>query len=172
MEFVVPVLRELPTTDAAYLRSGTRFFSLQNALIELVLNSIEADATEIHTSVNWTNQSFSVSDNGFGIRREDFCKFGSVNCCGKETRVRNWRFRGQSVKAIGQLGRVKIVSRPRGEYETWSKVIVDGKVVQSGLELPPRAHHGTSISVDGFLRKYPVRQKRALQVKYVKRRSL
>lgn len=168
MSETIPVLHKLPLEETNLIQSAARFFSINHAMTEVLNNALEAKASEIDVSCNWKTQSFSISDNGHGIRREDFSKVGVVECCGKISSVGKWTLRGQSLKLIGVLGWLMILSRSHNQSETWSKEVNEGKVIRSGLQLASRDQPGTTIIVKEFLSKLPVRQKRTLQIRFDK----
>jgi DNA mismatch repair protein MLH3 len=60
----------LPEPTRSKLRSTTILTSLPQVVIELVQNSLDANATAIEVGINVDDWSCWVKDNGVGINRE------------------------------------------------------------------------------------------------------
>lgn len=71
-------IRPLPDEAIEKLRSSVTITSLNDTVINLVKNSLDAAATRLTLSVDYTRGSCSVEDDGHGIEPEEFLESGSL----------------------------------------------------------------------------------------------
>ena len=77
-------IRPLPSDVAAQIKSSTSIVSLSYAVLGLIKNSLDAEATEIVVNVNFGRGACSIEDDGIGIMPADFAATGGL---GKPHRV-------------------------------------------------------------------------------------
>ncbi|XP_063041582.1 DNA mismatch repair protein Mlh3 [Engraulis encrasicolus] len=150
-----------------HLRSGIAICSLQQCVEELVLNSIDAEATCIAVKVDVEACKLLVLDNGVGIDRQDFDRIGnrySTSKCSSLKDLENltyYGFRGEAVASIASLSdAVEITSRTKCSRKTYRKVFDNGQskgVFEAETERPSV---GTTVTVSNLFRNMPVRKKR------------
>ena len=78
-----PPIVKLSERALSRLRSGIAVTSLPQAIEELVANSLDADARTITVSVHLAALSFTVADDGTGVRATDFPLLGTRYCSSK-----------------------------------------------------------------------------------------
>lgn len=71
-------IQRLPQHVIAQIKSSTAIVSLSDVVLGLLKNSLDAGATKIHISVDFTRGSCTVDDNGTGIVPSDFAESGSL----------------------------------------------------------------------------------------------
>ena len=71
-------IQRLPQDVIAQLKSSTAIVSLSDAVLGLLKNSLDARATKIPISVDFTRGSCTVDDNGTGIAPFDFAEPGGL----------------------------------------------------------------------------------------------
>lgn len=111
------VIYKLVEHDTKVLRSGQIITDLSSLVKELVENSLDADATVIHITIDAIGR-ISVKDNGIGIARSDIASLSQPHHTSKLRRfaylqnVRSYGFRGEALSAIASLSRsVRITTR-------------------------------------------------------------
>lgn len=159
------------TVDAALLRElGERLVGKPHvALAELVKNSYDADATEVH--ITFDDSSITVSDNGDGMSRNDFIDYwlriGTTHKQEKMETARNRMVTGS--KGIGRLAvqflgdGLELVSRKLDEATfkanvDWDRARKSGELIRAGADIFPAANiyfassysYGTSVKITGL----------------------
>ena len=136
------------------VRALSVLHSISHAVEICVLNSIEAGAREIHVEVDVGNCSFSVSDDGCGVRQQDLALLGAWNATSKGE-----GFRGEGLAAICNTAVVEVRSRAQGCFETHSCLVRGGEALQLRLAQEQRPRSGTTVTVKDMFYNRPVIRK-------------
>ncbi|XP_031134550.1 DNA mismatch repair protein Mlh3 isoform X1 [Sander lucioperca] len=149
------------------LRSGVAIPSLQQCLEELILNSIDAEATCVGVRMDMEAFKVQVIDNGTGINAEDMeCvgnRYHTSKCSSVEDldNLRWYGFRGEALASLVSLATlVEISSRTRSSVKTHVKIFKDGKGMDVFEADTARPSAGTTVVICNFLHNMPVRRKR------------
>ncbi|KAH0832798.1 hypothetical protein AYO21_00302 [Fonsecaea monophora] len=163
-------IQALPENTTRLLGSSLALTDARSVVKELVDNALDARATAISVEIsNNTLDVIQVKDNGTGIGIQDrqlLCKRG---CTSKITSMEDLEslggsslgFRGEALASIVELSQaVVITTRVDGEV-----VGTSIKYAASGMLSSSSASHpvGTTIRVQDFLSKLPVRKQTALK---------
>jgi len=132
------------------------------AVKELIENSLDADATDIKVEVKDGGKNLiKVSDNGFGMTREDARLAVTRHATSKLQRIEDldslasFGFRGEALAAIAAVSRL-LVETNTSEAEPGTKLEVEGGDVRSVSEV---AHPvGTSVSARMLFYNLPARR--------------
>lgn len=71
-------IRPLPEDVAAQIKSSTAIPSLENAVIELFKNSLDAGSRRIDIAVDFARGACAVEDDGLGISPGEFLDSGGL----------------------------------------------------------------------------------------------
>lgn len=71
-------IRPLPDEAIQQLKSSVAITSLNDAVIGLAKNSLDASATRINISVDYSRGNCSVEDDGHGIQPNEFLEGGAL----------------------------------------------------------------------------------------------
>ena len=113
-------IRVLNTADSSQLRSAQACTSVAHALEELVLNALDAQATEVHAVLDVPGFSMTVRDNGTGMSVNELALVGDCHATSKLTSVEDLQelvsfgYRGQALAALAAASLLEIVSRRPG----------------------------------------------------------
>ncbi|XP_063932355.1 DNA mismatch repair protein Mlh3-like isoform X2 [Zophobas morio] len=163
-------IRELDLKTASLLRSSLSICTYAQAVEEVVFNAIDAGATSISITVNFSTLSFEVSDNGFGIEEEDFSLIGERYATSKIRKLEDLKnlttlgFRGEALASLKETSTLEIISRSSNSFTTYSKIFQDGCVLFLGPSVKKRSSVGSTVRVHNFLHSLPVRQKRLVEL--------
>ncbi|KXZ54813.1 hypothetical protein GPECTOR_4g884 [Gonium pectorale] len=164
-------VRQLPQQLVERIRTGLTLDSLPQAVVEVLANSLDAHAQNIVIRLGAPTLSFTVEDDGHGVRAEDLDVLGSRYSTSKLRGVTDLAggiqtlgFRGEAVASlITNAAEVCITTRGRGSFETLTKTTRSGG---SNVAFAPSTthlkHSGTIISVKQFLFNQPVRSRQLL----------
>ncbi|XP_068436849.1 DNA mismatch repair protein Mlh3 isoform X2 [Clinocottus analis] len=161
------MIKCLPEEVQGKLRSGVAIPSLQQCIEELILNSIDAEATCVGVRVDMEAFKVQVVDNGAGIKAEDMeCvgnRYHTSKCSTVEDldNLRWYGFRGEALASVISLATlVEISTRTRLSVKTHVKIFKDGKGVDVFEAETARPSSGTTVVICNFLHNMPVRRKR------------
>ncbi|CAM1320345.1 MLH3 (predicted) [Pycnogonum litorale] len=159
-------IKFLPDSVRTKLRSGVAITSVGQCVEELVLNSIDADATCIAIRIDTSSYKIQVVDNGHGITYGGLKLIGERYATSKGIRSdfseapKYHGYRGEAIASIRHISGVVVVeSRSTNEGETYRKYFTHGvirKIVRSSESRPSR---GTTITILDFLYNLPIRRK-------------
>lgn len=79
-------IEPLSAKDIAQIKSSIAITSLQDVVLGLLCNSLDADATKIEVQVNFGRGSCTVEDNGTGIPATEFEEHGGLLKCYRKHR--------------------------------------------------------------------------------------
>lgn len=149
------------------LRSGVAIPSLQQSIEELILNSIDAEATCVGVRVDMEAFKVQVVDNGAGMTAEDMECVGNryytskCSTVGDLDNLRWYGFRGEALASVVSLATlVEISARTRSSVKTHIKIFKGGKGMDVFEAESTRPSSGTTVVVCNFLHNMPVRRKR------------
>ena len=71
-------IQPLPPSVAAQIKSSVGISSVDAAVIGLVKNALDADATKVSVSVDYARGCCTVEDNGYGIAPYEFSPIGGL----------------------------------------------------------------------------------------------
>ncbi len=161
------MIKCLPKEVQGKLRSGVAIPSLQQCVEELILNSIDAEATCVGVRMDMEAFKVQVIDNGAGMNAEDMeCvgnRYYTSKCRSVEDldNLRWYGFRGEALaSAVSLATLVEISSRTRSSVKTHVKVFKDGKGMDVFEAEAARPSAGTTVVICSFFHNMPVRRKR------------
>ena len=161
-------IRVLADADSDHVRSAQAITSVAHACEELVLNSLDAGATEVMAVLDVSGFSMSVRDNGHGMSAEALSMVGDRHATSKlrtfdelQDGLPTFGYRGQALHALAVTSLVEIVSRRAGApaSATNTTVLHQGRRLHVGPAQEARAP-GTTISIRDMLVSRPVQRKR------------
>ena len=160
------MIRPLQEEVRSHLRSGVAITNLTQCVEELVLNSLDAEASCITVRIDIPNFKIQVSDNGNGIAFGDLKSVGerysSSKCHVLEDlqQLNFYGFRGEALASLREMCDVlEIVSRHRSSYQTYCKIFRNSQVLELTESRFPRTSTGTSLTIHGIFANLPVRRK-------------
>lgn len=161
------MIKRLPKEVQGKLRSGVAIPSLQQCVEELILNSIDAEATCVGVRMDMEAFKVQVIDNGAGMNAEDMECVGNRYHTSKCRSVEDldnlscYGFRGEALASIVSLATlVEISSRTRSSVKTHVKIFKDGKGMDVFEAETSRPSAGTTVVICNFFFNMPVRRKR------------
>lgn len=162
-----PTIKRLPVEVQGKLRSGVTIPSLQQCVEELVLNSIDAEATCVGVRMDMEAFKVQVLDNGTGMDADSLERLGNRYHTSKCSRVEDlddlrwYGFRGEALASLVTLATlVEISSRTKASHKTHVKMFKDGKGMQVYEAENSRPSAGTTVVICNFFYNTPVRRKR------------
>ncbi|XP_030070736.1 LOW QUALITY PROTEIN: DNA mismatch repair protein Mlh3 [Microcaecilia unicolor] len=160
------MIRLLPEEVRASLRSGLSVSSAVQCVQELLLNSIDAQATCVAIRVDMERLRLQVVDNGRGMSPEDVEKVGSRYFSSKchsladLEELRFYGFRGEALASIVDMASVvEIASRTTRSPKTVTKLFQNGKAHQVSEAEQGRPSVGTTVTVCNLFYNLPVRRR-------------
>ncbi len=130
---------------------------------ELVENSIDAGATSINIDIlNGGIASIKISDNGYGIDKDDLDKALMPHATSKISKISDLDeiltlgFRGEALASISSVSKINIISKPKNQ-EFGAEISADGGVI--GDVIDASTENGTTITVNNLFFNTPVRAK-------------
>ena len=160
------MIRPLQEEVRSHLRSGVAITNLTQCVEELVLNSLDAEASCITVRIDIPTFNIQVSDNGNGIAFGDLKSVGerysSSKCHVLEDlqQLNFYGFRGEALASLREMCDVlEIVTRHRSSYHTYCKIFRNSQVLELTESRFPRTSTGTSVTVHGIFANLPVRRR-------------
>jgi len=160
------MIRPLQEEVRSHLRSGVAITNLTQCVEELILNSLDAEASCITVRIDIPNFKIQVSDNGNGIAFEDLKSVGerysSSKCHVLEDLQQPsfYGFRGEALASLREMCDVlELVTRHRSSYHTYCKIFRNSQVLELTESRFPRTSAGTSVTIHGIFANLPVRRK-------------
>ena len=157
-------LRRISKGDVHNITSGQVITDLNNIVKELVENSIDANSTSINVTFRkFGLDGLEVSDNGDGIKAEDFQNLCRKNYTSKLENfeklidVKTLGFRGEALNSLCNISQVSILTAeankaPKGSELTFDREgdLVEQKIINQSK--------GSTIRVNDIFRTLPVRR--------------
>lgn len=166
MEIQPKVIKPIPEALSQNVNSQVNLSSIQKCVIELVNNSIDANATNISIVIDIRRLSIKVTDNGEGISYENlqniakFCH--TAKWIEEEKPLLTIGYKGLGLASIASLSSVVITSRYQQDKSTYSVRINFGERSPVYKSTEPKSSHGTTISISSLFSTVPVRKKHIL----------
>ncbi|XP_023213650.1 DNA mismatch repair protein Mlh3-like [Centruroides sculpturatus] len=155
----------LPSEVVCKIRSGIAITSFGQCLNELVLNAIDAFATNVCVRLDLSSHRISVKDNGKGIPSDQLQFIGEryfTSKCHNLKDLNNLKYFGYRGEALASLrevsGIIEIVSKCSNCSDTFSKLFVKGKTEGVTKCSTKISESGTIVSVINLMYNMPVRQ--------------
>ncbi|XP_053141843.1 DNA mismatch repair protein Mlh3 isoform X2 [Hemicordylus capensis] len=160
------MIRCLAEEVQASLRSGVAISSLGQCVEELVLNSLDANATCVAIRVDPETFKVQVVDNGSGMGKEDLNKVGNryftSKCCSVEDleNLKCYGFRGEALASLASMASVlEISSKTSKIAKSFVKLFHNGKGLEVSETELNRPSAGTTVTVYNVFHRLPVRRK-------------
>ncbi|KAK3387304.1 hypothetical protein B0H63DRAFT_155489 [Podospora didyma] len=161
-------IQPLPYDVVAQIKSSAAITSLNSAACGLLQNSLDADASKISISVDYTRGNCSVEDNGLGIPPADFEENGGLSKLHYTSRFppqanRHGRH-GQFLASLSALSLMSITSHHH-EYRSHNSLTIhNSRVVARNIPALPEQRvllfaSGTRVTVRDIFGSMPVRVK-------------
>lgn len=159
----------LDTRSRVKLVSSVRISSLNEVVIELIKNALDARAKRIELSLNYVTGFCSVSDNGWGIPANEFFENGKLAqeyCTSKTTTTGTYGRFGQTLFRIAGVALLCIISKAAqadGAHALWcDEAGRIGRDTRCSEDV--QTCIGTTVKVYNLFSKLPVRSRHISQV--------
>ncbi|MDZ7871469.1 MAG: DNA mismatch repair endonuclease MutL [Rheinheimera sp.] len=157
-------IRLLPPQLANQIAAGEVVERPASVIKELVENSLDAGATDIHIDVEkGGSKLLRVRDNGQGIAKEELTLALSRHATSKIhdfadlAQIVSLGFRGEALASISSVSRLTLTSRPAHQDTAW-QAMAEGR--DMAVQIKPAAHPvGTSIEVLDLFFNTPARRR-------------
>lgn len=156
------------------ITAGQVIIDIENAVKELLENSLDAGATNIEILFkNYGLDSFEVSDNGTGISEDDFDSIAKRHHTLKLSKfedlhgnVTTYGFRGEAIASLCNVADVKILTSTKDSTPKATVLELDqlGNIVSKSVS---SRKQGTTTTVSNLFGNLPVRRK--ILLKHIKR---
>lgn len=159
-----PRIRQLPEEVANQIAAGEVIERPASVVKELIENSIDAAATNIHIDIEEAGISLiRVRDDGQGIFKDDLKLALQPHATSKLSefsdlsQIASLGFRGEAIPSIASVSRFKMTSRLSGEEQAWS---IENGSIDKEFTIKPAAHEtGTTVEVKDLFFSTPGRRK-------------
>eukprot|EP01064_Diplonema_japonicum_P016570 TRINITY_DN24576_c0_g1_i1.p1 TRINITY_DN24576_c0_g1~~TRINITY_DN24576_c0_g1_i1.p1 ORF type:complete len:795 (+),score=147.15 TRINITY_DN24576_c0_g1_i1:46-2385(+) len=156
-------MQKLPEETIKTLRSGIGMGCVSQAIEELVMNSIDASATNIVIRVDTGGLGLEVVDNGTGITETNLNMVGERYHTSKAD-GRSLGYKGEALASIAEISEnIIITTKTDGQYEAIQRNFAENRFSRC-----PRNLQGTTVEVVDFFSKLPVRKAKLLRSKPAK----
>ncbi|KAK2877082.1 hypothetical protein FQN49_001435 [Arthroderma sp. PD_2] len=172
MDTSVPIIRSLPHDVAGQLRSSSVVTNLNEVILELLKNSLDASASTVIINIDFQKGICSVEDDGHGIPPTEFHENGGLGKLHHTSKFHApnevYGRKGIFLSSLISMGLVTITSR-NGSYQSTNSIIFRHSKPISRLCPAPIHHellhpqHGTRVTVNDLFSNLPVRAKRRAQ---------
>ncbi|KAI1206164.1 uncharacterized protein F4807DRAFT_440129 [Annulohypoxylon truncatum] len=161
-------IQHLPEHVIAQIKSSTTITSLNSVVYGLVKNSLDADATKITISIDYTRGNCSVEDNGLGIPPSEFKStggLGKLHYTSKFPARKDIHGRhGTFVASVAALSLLSITSHHHSYHSHNTIKIHNAEVLARHIPALPEQRllsfpHGTRTTVRDLFGSMPVRVK-------------
>ncbi|TID13654.1 DNA mismatch repair protein [Venturia nashicola] len=163
-----PAIVALPIHVAAQIKSSATITSLISAILGLVQNSLDAQATQITIDVDFKRGGCVVEDDGVGILPTEFGENGGLGKLYHTSKYKiadiNYGCNGVFLYSLASLCLLNITSHHRQHRSTNSLTFHHSKPIARLVPAPPShsldsRSHGTKVSVRDIFGNMPVRVK-------------
>lgn len=159
-----PMIQVLSPQLANQIAAGEVVERPASVVKELVENSLDAGATQIHVEIEQGGQKrILIRDNGRGIPKDQLVLALSRHATSKISNIDDLEhitsmgFRGEALASISSVSRLCLTSKPEAQSEAW-QAVAEGR--EMDVKLMPAAHpDGTSIEVLDLFFNTPARRK-------------
>ncbi|ORX60132.1 hypothetical protein BCR36DRAFT_408495 [Piromyces finnis] len=160
------ILEKLDFNTRSLLRSTYIITSLFQCVVELVENSLDAQATKIDIEFDFNKNEFQVVDNGTGISLENLKVIGNRYVTSKchtiedLKHINTYGFRGEALASIFQIADIEINTKIKDSEDIYSLYVNDGNIKYCGIsDSYIKYESGTTVFVQNIFNKAPVRKK-------------
>lgn len=158
----------LPEDVAAQIKSSTAIVSLTGVVLELLKNSLDAQASQIDATVDFARGACTIEDDGLGISPLEFKEegglLGKLHCTSKYHAAEALLGRyGTFLASLAAMSLLTITSHHHKHRSQNSITFHHAKAIER--QLPASAHHqvhgkhGTRVTVRNLFGNLPVRVK-------------
>ncbi|KAK6331802.1 DNA mismatch repair protein [Orbilia javanica] len=157
-----PRIQRLSANAIAQIRSTVSLTNLAGAVQELLMNSIDANASTVNIFINIVKNSIVIEDDGDGIIPDDMPLVGNRYSTSKSTDSSELTFgsRGEFLASLATSSLLTVYSRSKFYRSThavryhYGSRLVCGQIENDHLMLPKS---GTKVIVDRLFGNFPVR---------------
>jgi DNA mismatch repair protein MLH3 len=151
------MIRQLEEQDISTIRSSVNISGLASVVLELVQNSLDAQANSIHVLMDVSRLKVEVCDDGCGIAPDDLRRWvGQVrHASSKKINGGTFGFRGEALASIAGLAKVVISSKHVRFVQGYKAAIQDNRLLHF---TPSSIKDGTIVQVSNLFHRIPVRQ--------------
>lgn len=163
-------IQVLPKDVVDKIAAGEVVQRAASAVKEMIENSLDAKASEIHVVVHSVS-AFHVVDNGVGIAKSDFALACTRHATSKLreasdlSSIASFGFRGEALASLSMVADVQIHSRTKDTPVGFSQRYQAGKPL-SDNPTPSARKIGTTIRVTNLFANLPTRQKLRMANEY------
>ncbi|KAK7413636.1 DNA mismatch repair protein [Neonectria punicea] len=166
-------IRQLPSDVVDKIKSSVAVTSLKAVVCGLLANALDAGASKVNISVDYSRGNCTVEDNGSGISPDEFSHTGGI---GKLHHTSRFPARatvhgkhGDFLASLATLSLLSITSRHQSHLSHNSISIHNSNVLARNLPAPPEHRlvnfdHGTRVIVRDLFGSMPVRVKQRAAV--------
>ncbi len=159
-----PRIHQLPEEVANQIAAGEVIERPASVVKELIENSIDAAAANIHIDIEEAGVSLiRVRDDGQGIFKDDLKLALQPHATSKLSefsdlsQIASLGFRGEAIPSIASVSRFKMTSCLSGEEQAWS---IENGSIDNKFNIKPAAHEvGTTVEVNDLFFSTPGRRK-------------
>ena len=157
-------IQPLDKTSQAKIKSSVQILCLNDVVLGLIRNAIDARASSIKVVLSYRRGFCSVLDDGHGIPSEEFAPNGHLAqpyCTSKATGESPTSGRhGLFLSAVAGVALLAIASRDGSDADIHCLWCDDSGRLRSGMESLEALdmEHGTSVKVHNLFAKFPVRR--------------
>ncbi|KAF3025639.1 DNA mismatch repair protein [Neopestalotiopsis sp. 37M] len=161
-------IKPLPEDVVAQIKSSTTITSINGVVDGLIQNSLDAGATKISISIDYSRGNCSVEDNGSGILPSEYASTGGLGKLHYTSRFpahpSYYGSSGTFLASVAALSLITITSHHEGHRSHNSIKIHNSKVIARHTPSPPDQRllsfsHGTRVTVRDLFGSMPVRVK-------------
>lgn len=157
-------MQKLPESLSSRIRAAQNIPSIYKIVEELILNSIDANSTQIEVCIELNSLKINVKDDGDGIAYDSILGWNRTS-----KRVSTSKFygrRGETLASICDFADIEICSKTEQDasfhcrdYRTGSSMIAPSMYILETNDKNVTVPHGTFISINNLFESLPVRKK-------------
>ncbi len=158
----------LPEQARAQIQSSSKIRSLNDVILCLLQNSLDAGASKIHVEIDYARRGCTVEDNGLGIPPAEFFESGGLGKLYHTSKYGSviplYGHNGMLLASLASLSLLSITSHHHQHHSHNSITMHQSAVIARRTPAPSHHHvsyqaHGTRISVKDLFGNMPVRVK-------------
>lgn len=161
----------LPENVVSQIKSSTTIISLNQVVLGLLENSLDAQATKININIDYGRGDCTVEDNGIGILPSEYRATGGLGRLYHTSKQRDHALsethggQGTFLASVGALSLLTITSRHAQHYSHNTLILHRSKVISRLTPTLPQHEirsstgHGTRVSIRDLFGNMPVRIK-------------
>ncbi|KAL5615321.1 hypothetical protein BROUX41_005368 [Berkeleyomyces rouxiae] len=158
-------IRPIPAAAAAQIASSAQLTSLNEVVVGLVQNALDAGASRLRISLDYTLGNCAVEDDGYGIMAVEFTAAGGLgkpHHTSKLDKQDCHGHKGNFLTSLAALALVTIASRHKDQVSQNSLVLHKGQTLSRNTPSGPTERslefqHGTRVKVEDLFGVMPVR---------------